>query len=234
MRTPGEDEELAAGFLAGEALITGSADLVEVGPTADLAANVIEVRTRSGLRRDPSDERRFHLTSSCGVCGKAALEHVRLHAPLPRSAAAERSASGQDRVVLDPRCWVGSRPGRGPRSSSFDRTGGLHATALFEGSGELLVLREDVGRHNAMDKAIGAMLLAERHPLPGAVACLSGRVSFELVQKAVLAGLAGIVAVGAPTSLAVELAEEHGLLLCGFAREGAFNVYAGSDLLGRS
>ena len=166
------------------------------------------------------------------MCGKAALEHVRRHAPLPRSAAAERGASGQDRVVLDP-LMVGRVPARARAAQqSFDRTGGLHATALFEGADELLVLREDVGRHNAMDKAIGAMLLAGRHPLPGVVACLSGRVSFELVQKAVLAGLAGIVAVGAPTSLAVELAEEHGLLLCGFARDGAFNVYAGSDLLG--
>ena len=111
-------------------------------------------------------------------------------------------------------------PGRAREGqTAFDRTGGLHATALFGGDGELLALREDVGRHNAMDKAIGAMLLAGRHPLPGALACLSGRVSFELVQKAVLAQLAGVIAVGAPTSLAVQLAEERGLLLCGFVRE---------------
>jgi FdhD protein len=221
MRTPGEDEELAVGFLAGEALIGGPGDVASAGPTEDLAANVVEVHTTAGLRRDPGAERSFHLTSSCGVCGKAALEHVHLHAPPPP----ERGEPIEPQLVLD-------APGRArDRQASFDRTGGLHATALFDPGGELLVLREDVGRHNAMDKAIGAMLLAGRHPLPGALACLSGRVSFELVQKASLAQLAGLVAVGAPTSLAVQLAQERDLLLCGFARDDTFNVYAGADLL---
>jgi FdhD protein len=114
---------------------------------------------------------------------------------------------------------------------AFDRTGGLHATALFAAGGEMIVLREDVGRHNAMDKAIGSMLIDGRFPLPGAFACLSGRSSFELVQKASLAGLAGIVAVGAPSTLAVDLARERGMLLCGFVRGGSFNVYAGSHRL---
>ena len=221
MRTPGEDEELAAGFLAGEALIGGPGDVRSVGPTEDLAANVVEVHTSAGLRRDPSEERSFHLTSSCGVCGKAALEHVHLHAP----PAAPSTAPIEPQLVLD--APGVARAGQ----ASFDRTGGLHATALFDGAGELLALREDVGRHNAMDKAIGAMLLAGRYPQPGAVACLSGRVSFELVQKAALAQLAGVIAVGAPTSLAVQLAQERGLLLCGFVRGQAFNVYAGADLL---
>jgi FdhD protein len=221
MRTPGEDEELAAGFLAGEALIAGPADIASVGPTEDLAANVVEVHTTGGLRRDPAAERSFHLTSSCGVCGKAALEHVHLHAP-PAPAPGDPI---EPQLVLD--APEVARTGQ----ASFDRTGGLHATALFDAAGELLALREDVGRHNAMDKAIGAMLLAGRHPLPGALACLSGRVSFELVQKASLAQLAGVVAVGAPTSLAVQLAQERGLLLCGFVRAGTFNVYAGADLL---
>lgn len=222
MRTPGEDEELAAGFLAGEALIGGPGHIVSVGPTDDLAANVVEVRTTGGLRRDPSQERSFHLSSSCGVCGKAALEHVHLHAP---PVAATKGEPIEPQLVLD--APDVARSGQ----VSFDRTGGLHATALFDAAGELLALREDVGRHNAMDKAIGAMLLAGRHPLPGALACLSGRVSFELVQKAALAQLAGVIAVGAPTSLAVQLAEERGLLLCGFVRERAFNVYAGAHLL---
>ena len=220
MRTPGHDEELAAGFLAGEALIGGPDDIADVGPTADLAANVVEVRTVRGLRRDPSAERRFHLSSSCGICGKAALDDVRLSAP-PRGA-----------VSPVPRSLIIAAPGLvRAAQSGFERTGGLHATGLFDQGGELTCLREDVGRHNAFDKAVGAMLLAGRHPLSGVIACLSGRVSFEMVQKAALAGIDGIVAVGAPTSLAVELARECGLLLCGFAREDGFNVYAAAELV---
>jgi FdhD protein len=221
MRTPGEDEELAAGFLAGEGLIGGAADISEVGPTSDFAANVVDVRTTNGLRRDPSAERSFYLTSSCGVCGKGALEYVRQWAPPslpapPIAAAVVRAAPGQAREA----------------QKAFARTGGLHATALFDHAGDMLALREDVGRHNAMDKAIGAMLLAERFPLPGVFACLSGRASFELVQKASLAGLAGIVAVGAPSTLAVELARDRDMLLCGFVRGESFNVYSGSHRLG--
>jgi len=218
MRTPGEDEELAAGFLAGEGLIGDGRDLRSVGPTEDLAANVVEVRTLEGLRRDPRDERRFYLTSSCGVCGKAALEFVRREAPPAR-----RAAPLRPELVLE----LPAAARR--RQRSFERTGGLHATALFEAGGALLALREDVGRHNAMDKALGSLLLAGRWPLPGVVACLSGRAGFELVQKASVAGLAGIVAVGAPTTLAVELAEQRGMLLCGFVRGNSFNVYAGRD-----
>ncbi|MEA2472170.1 MAG: FdhD protein [Thermoleophilaceae bacterium] len=216
MRTPGEDEALAAGFLAGEGLIAGPDDLLAVGPSADLAANVVEVRTRAGLRRDGAAERSFHLTSSCGVCGKAALESVRLAAPGPPPA---------DPVDAE---LVRRAPEElRTRQHAFERTGGLHATALFDPGGELIAIHEDVGRHNAMDKAIGELLLAGRFPLPGVIACLSGRSSFELVQKAALAGLAGIVAVGAPSSLAVALARERGMLLCGFARGGSYNVYSG-------
>jgi FdhD protein len=220
MRTPGEDEELAVGFLAGEALIGGPHDVESVGPTADLVANVVEVRTRAGLRRDPSGERSFYLSSSCGVCGKGALEHVRQWAPPaaqspPLDAALVRRAPEEARAA----------------QAAFERTGGLHATALFGPEGEILVVREDVGRHNAMDKAIGSMLLVGRHPLPGVFACLSGRASFELVQKASLAGLAGLVAVGAPSTLAVELARDRDMLLCGFVRGDSFNVYAGADRL---
>jgi FdhD protein len=220
MRTPGEDEELAVGFLAGEGLIAGAEDIASAGPTADFAANVVDVRTRGGLRRDPSGERSFYLSSSCGVCGKGALEYVRQAAP--PSAPAEplpvevvRAAPEQARQA----------------QQAFERTGGLHATALFEPDGAMIVLREDVGRHNAMDKAIGSMLLAGRFPLPGVFACLSGRASFELVQKASLAGLAGLVAVGAPSTLAVELAAEREMLLCGFVRGDSFNVYSGSGRL---
>jgi FdhD protein len=220
MRTPGEDEELAVGFLAGEGLIAGPADVSAVGPTADLAANVVDVRTSAGLRRDPSGERSFYLSSSCGVCGKGALEHVRQWAP-PSAASAPIDAG-----------VIRSAPAEARRAQqAFERTGGLHATALFDAGGEMLVVREDVGRHNAMDKAVGSMLLAGRFPLPGAFACLSGRASFELVQKASLAGLAGLVAVGAPSTLAVDLARDRGMLLCGFVRGESFNVYAGSHRL---
>jgi FdhD protein len=220
MRTPGEDEELAAGFLASDGLIDGPDDVVSVGPTDDLAGGVVDVRTRSGLRRDPSDERRFYTTSSCGVCGKAALEFVRRESP----PAAPGRPVQPELVLRLPRQARGGQPG-------FERTGGLHATALFEPEGRMVALREDVGRHNAMDKALGAMLLAGRWPLGGLLACLSGRAGFELVQKASVAGLAGVVAVGAPSSLAVELASEQGMLLCGFVRGNSFNVYAGSERL---
>jgi FdhD protein len=217
MRSPGEDEELAVGFLAGEGLIAGPEDVAAVGPSEDLAANVVEVTTRSGLRRDPADERRFSMTSACGVCGKAALDFVARDSP-----PVEPSAPLAPQLVQ-------RLPGEARRAQhDFERTGGLHATALFELSGELLVAREDVGRHNAMDKAIGSLLLGGRYPLPGVVACLSGRAGFELVQKASVAGLAAVVAVGAPTSLAVELAAERGLVLCGFVRGNSFNVYAGA------
>lgn len=177
MRTPGEDEELAAGFLAGEGLISGPEDVAAVGLSEDLAANVIEIGTRGGLRRDPAGERRFYLTSSCGVCGKGALEFVRRQTPPQASSAL--SVTIEPEVVL-------AAPDRARREqAAFRHTGGLHATALFAADGELLVLREDVGRHNAMDRALGSRLLEGAYPLLGAsiYACLSGRASFELVQK---------------------------------------------------
>ncbi len=222
MRTPGEDEELAAGFLAGEGLVAERDDIVSIGPSEDLAANVVEVRTRAGLRRDPSEERRFWLTSACGLCGKAALEFVKRQSPPPQA-----SPPVEPELVLRlPEAARTEQPG-------FERTGGLHATALFEADGRMLALREDVGRHNAMDKALGAQLLEGRWPLPGVLASLSGRAGFELVQKAGIAGLAGIVAVGAPSTLAIELAAERGMLLCGFTRGNSFNVYAGADRIAR-
>jgi FdhD protein len=220
MRTPGEDEELAVGFLAGEALIADPGEVTAAGPTEELEANIVDVRTRAGLRRDPSAERSFYLSSSCGVCGKGAIEFVRQDAP------ASRPANVTPELVLS--APEAARSGQ----RDFQRTGGLHATALFAAEdGSMLTLREDVGRHNAMDKALGSMLLGGRYPLPGVIACLSGRASFELVQKASLAGLAGVIAVGAPSTLAVELAAERDMLLCGFVRDGSFNVYSGAERL---
>jgi FdhD protein len=206
MRTPGHDEELAAGFLYGEGLLAGAP---EVSLTDDLAANTVEVR--GPLARDPG-VRRFYTTSSCGVCGKGALAQVAVDSPPlgdgPRVARA-LLASLPERLV---------QPG-------FERTGGLHATGLFDARGELLCVREDVGRHNAMDKVVGWALGNGRVPLAVDLLCVSGRLSFELVQKAAVAGAAILVGVGAPTSLAVELAADRGLTLCGFARRGQINVY---------
>ena len=214
MRTPGHDEELAVGFLHGEGLIDRAP---EVGLSADLAANVVEVR--GPLLREPG-ERRFYTSSSCGVCGKGALEEVAVHAP----------ALGPGPVV--DRALLARLPER-LRQPEFDRTGGMHATGLFDTGGELLLAREDVGRHNAMDKVIGRMLLDGQLPLSQHVLCVSGRLSFELVQKAVVAGCPILVGVGAPTSLAVRLAADRGLTLCGFARDGRVNVYTGADRVTR-
>jgi FdhD protein len=206
MRTPGEDDELALGFLYGEGLIDSPR---RAEPPEDLAANIVEVE--GPLRGDPGT-RRFYTTSSCGVCGKGALEEVAVHsAPLP------------DGPVL-PRELLADLPER-LRQPGFERTGGLHATGLFDGDGRLLLVREDVGRHNAMDKVVGRALLDGLVPLHGHVLCVSGRLSFELVQKAAVAGAPVLVGVGAPSSLAIALAADRGMTLCGFARRGSVNVY---------
>lgn len=210
MRTPGHDEELALGFLYGEGLIT---EPRAAGPTADFAINTVEVA--GPLARDPG-ARSFYTTSSCGVCGKGALEEVAVHAPpLPPGPQIDRAL-------------LADLPER-LRQPGFERTGGLHATGLFTPQGELLIVREDVGRHNAMDKVIGRALLDGLLPLHAFVLCVSGRLSFELVQKAAVAGAPILVGVGAPTSLAVSLAEDRGLTLAGFARAGAVNVYTAPE-----
>src|SRR4051794_25262101 len=215
MRTPGEDEELALGFLHGEGLIAGPH---EAGPSADLAGNVVEV---AGPLLHAPGSRSFYATSSCGVCGKGALEEVAVHA--------ERVHDGP---VLD-RALLAALPDR-LRQPTFARTGGLHATGLFSPEGEPLIVREDVGRHNAMDKVIGRALLDGLLPLHPLVLCVSGRLSFELVQKAAVAGAPVLVGVGAPTSLAVSLAADRGLTLCGFARGDRVNVYTAPERIGPS
>ncbi len=206
MRTPGHDEELALGFLYGEGLIDRPR---AAGLTEDLASNTIEVE--GPLARDPG-VRRFYTTSSCGVCGKGALEEVAVLSPaIPDGPVIERRLAAELPARL-------VQPG-------FERTGGLHATGLFAATGELLFTREDVGRHNAMDKVVGRALSEGRLPLHGHILCVSGRLSFELVQKAAVAGAPILIGVGAPSSLAVELAGDRGLTLCGFARRGNVNVY---------
>jgi FdhD protein len=207
MRTPGHDEELALGFCLSEGIPAERASL-----PGDLAANTVEV---DAPRFDPGRvERHFYTSSSCGVCGKGALEAVAIEAPRVES---------DLRVPF--RLLAGLPERLRAAQVAFAATGGLHATGLFSQAGELLCLREDVGRHNAMDKVLGRAFLERRLPLAQAVLCVSGRLSFELVQKAAIAGCPLLVAVGAPSSLAVELGGDRGLTLCGFARGGRLNVY---------
>ncbi len=207
MRTPGHDEELALGFSLSEGLRPTGAHV-----PGDLAANAVEVEA-PGF--DPARvQRSFYTSSSCGVCGKGALEAVAVEAARvtsPLTVSLATVASLPDRLRE-------SQPG-------FAATGGLHATGLFDADGELACLREDVGRHNALDKVVGWAFTEHRLPLADSILCVSGRLSFELVQKAAVAGCPIMVAVGAPSSLAVELAADRGLTLCGFVRGGRANVY---------
>jgi FdhD protein len=208
MRTPGHDEELVLGFCLSEGIPARAARLPD-----DLAANTVEVDARDF--DEASVARNFYTSSSCGVCGKGALEAVAVEAP---------------RVVGDLRVGselVASLPDRlRAGQAAFAATGGLHATGLFSLAGELLCLREDVGRHNAMDKVIGWALANDLLPLGERLLCVSGRLSFELVQKAAVAGCPVLVAVGAPSTLAVELAADRGITICGFVRDGRVNVYS--------
>jgi FdhD protein len=208
MRTPGHDEELALGFLLSEGFRPTEARLPD-----DLAANTVDTTVSDGdlgrLRRN------FYTSSSCGVCGKGALEAVAVEAP------------PVDSDLTVPVELVASLPERlRAAQPTFAATGGLHATGLFDEGGELLCLREDVGRHNAMDKVVGWALGEGLLPLARQTLCVSGRLSFELVQKAAVAGCPIMVAVGAPSSLAVELARDRKITLCGFVRDGRVNVYS--------
>jgi len=207
MRTPGHDEELALGFLLSEGVNPRRA-----AAPADLAGNTVEVEADAF---DPARlERHFYTSSSCGVCGKGALEAVAVEAP---------PVASNLRVAV---ALLAELPERlREQQAAFAETGGLHATGLFDPAGELLCVREDVGRHNAMDKVIGWSFGEHRLPLGDAILCVSGRLSFELVQKAAVAGCPIVVAVGAPSSLAVELARDRRVTLCGFVRGGRVNVY---------
>jgi FdhD protein len=207
MRTPGHDEELALGFCVTEGLAPVAARVPH-----DLAANTVDVQAEGF---DPERLRRhFYTSSSCGVCGKGAIEAVEVTAPRVESTL-ELSSE-----------LVASLPARlGEAQRAFAATGGLHATGLFAADGELLCIREDVGRHNAMDKIVGWAFGERMLPLADQILCVSGRLSFELVQKAAVAGCPVLVAVGAPSSLAVELADDRGVTLCGWVRDGRVAVY---------
>ena len=207
MRTPGHDEELALGFCLSEGLRPVSARLPD-----DLAANAVEIEAPGADLG--SLQRSFYTSSSCGVCGKGALEAVAVDAPRVDSGLRVEAA------------LVAALPERlRAAQAAFEATGGLHACGLFSAEGELLFVREDVGRHNALDKILGRAFLDGLLPLSRSLLCVSGRLSFELVQKAAVSGCPVLVAVGAPSSLAVELAADRGITLCGFVRDGSFNVY---------
>lgn len=215
MRTPGDDECLAAGFLFTEGIIADRNDIAEV---RRFRPNVVVVQLRSGVELDITRlERHSFVSSSCGACGKRTIEAVRV---------ASRHPIAPGRPVLSPELIHELPHILRSGQSGFARTGGIHASGLFNTAGELLTLREDVGRHNALDKLIGSELLTGRVPLSEGIILVSGRVSFELVQKAAIAGVPVLAAVGAPSSLAVDLAREFRMTLLGFVRDARFNVYA--------
>jgi FdhD protein len=226
MRTPGDDEELALGFLHTEGIIDSARDVASVDAVGD-ADPVTGVRNviRVTLKPDadpPLDrlERHFYTTSSCGVCGKASLDALYVNG---------RGSLSGEKTAFSP-AILNDLPGRvRERQPVFAETGGLHAAAVFGPDGEIVVVREDVGRHNATDKAIGALLEAGEVPAHGYGLFVSGRASFELMQKSLVAGIPVLVAVGAPSSLAVDTANEFGMTLIGFLRDGNFNIYAGGE-----
>jgi FdhD protein len=214
MRTPGDDADLAAGFLFTEGIIAGAGDIEGI---TRAGLNAAEARLRPGIAPDTARlERHSFVSSSCGACGKRSIAAVRVASRYPIMPGIPR---------LSPDVIHGLPSALRAAQSAFARTGGIHASGLFDGDGHLLALREDVGRHNALDKLIGSELLAGRIPLSGRIILLSGRVSFELVQKAAIAGVPVLGAVGAPSSLAVDLARECGMTLLGFVRDARFNVY---------
>lgn len=224
MRTPGHDEELAIGFLFTEQILR---DLSQVAKISLPAENIIRVELKAGILPDLLRlERNFYTSSSCGVCGKSSIEAIR--ADLSNTADGGLPPIDSGVVHRLPETLRGSQ-------ELFDSTGGLHAAGLFDREGGMEERREDVGRHNAVDKVIGARLLAGKSPpFYDRILMVSGRASFELMQKALAAGIPVLAAVGAPSSLAVKLAQRHGATLLGFVRDGRYNIYYGEERLGTS
>jgi FdhD protein len=228
MRTPGHDFDLAAGFLVSEGVVAAAGEVLATRYCAGATAehlntyNVLDVTLASGVAApDPSLERNFYTTSSCGLCGKASIDAVRTHS--------HWDVQGDDLVISA--SLLATFPDRLRQGQDvFDKTGGLHAAGLFDGrTGELLVLREDVGRHNAVDKVVGWAVTNGMLPLRGTVMMVSGRSSFELTQKALMAGIPFLAAVSAPSSLAAELATEAGITLVGFLRGSSMVIYSRPD-----
>jgi FdhD protein len=224
MRSPGNDEELAAGFLLTEAILKGKHELRSIGrgrrKKGASADNVVEVTSTESARSEKRGwQRNFVSASSCGLCGKLTIEAVRLDAPPVRDDLLRVSSETLSSLADKMRSEQGG----------FDETGGVHAAGLFDGAGELLYLREDIGRHNAVDKIVGAALLEDKLPLAGRVLVVSGRASFEIVQKALMARIPLVAAVSAASNLAVELAGSSGMALVGFLRGSSMNVYCGAE-----
>ena len=224
MRTPGHDFELAAGFLYGEGLVRRREDVAEISycqTDEPQKYNIVVVKLRPGAPFDPDAlSRNFYMSSSCGVCGKASLEAVEVRGceQLP-----------DEGLSVDPAILSGLPEKLRAEQGLFDRTGGIHAAGRFDESGELISVREDVGRHNAVDKIVGQAFRAGELPLGRTLLAVSGRSSFEIIQKALAAGIPLVVAVGAPSSLAVDLARSFNMSLLGFTRSDGFNVYAGAE-----
>jgi FdhD protein len=220
MRTPGHDEELAAGFLVSEGLIRHRDQIADLRLNCrNRAGNVLDVFLRPDVTVDFGRlTRHVFAASSCGLCGKASIQAVRSQFPRIRQ-----------RFQIPAPVLTGLPAKMAAAQATFSRTGGLHAAAIFTGDGELIALREDVGRHNAVDKLLGRALLDGQLPLAGRLLLVSGRTSFEILQKALAGGLAVVAAVGAPSSLAVDFARANGQTLVGFLRDGRFNVYAGAS-----
>lgn len=219
MRTPGHDAELAAGFLLTEGVIRRTADIVSISEPTRRRQNVISLKLRAGIRfnRDRLN-RYFHASSSCGLCGKTTLESIHVHT---KPVSSELKCSLRLLYTLPAKLRE--------EQETFDETGGLHAAALFGADGELVLVREDVGRHNAVDKVIGAALLQRKLPLDRRVLLVSGRASFEIMQKALVARIPLVAAVSAPSSLAVALARKFKMTLVGFLRGENCNIYAGAE-----
>lgn len=220
MRTPGNDKELAAGFLFTEGVIRNAADILEIKqPSAD--ENRVTVILRENVVPALGNaSRNFYSTSSCGICGKASIDAIRT---------VSQFGDDKDAIQVNASIFYSLQTELAKQQKVFNDTGGIHACALFDLDGNFLLLREDVGRHNALDKIVGAALLNNELPLNKCILLLSGRASFELLQKAVMAGVKIIAAVGAPSSLAVEMAKEHGVTLIGFLKENRFNIYSGAQ-----
>ena len=220
MRTPGNDEELAAGFLFTEGVVKDKEAILEIKrPHTD--DNRVLVTLKENVQPVLANTaRNFYSTSSCGVCGKASIEAIRIVSPYIHA---------KDTISIKASLLYGLQDAVKAQQQVFEETGGIHASALFDADGKFMMLREDVGRHNALDKIIGAALLNDQLPLNNCILFLSGRASFELLQKSAMAGIRLIAAVGAPSSLAVEMAKDNNITLTGFLKSNRFNVYSGEQ-----